>query len=80
MALRKLVFQPGINRDRTDYASEGGWYSGDKIRLGKATLKIGGWTTVNFDPYVGTASSLISYGTSDSEQIIGIGTNEKCMY
>jgi hypothetical protein len=78
MALRKLVFQPGINRDRTDYASEGGWYSGDKIRFRQGyPEKIGGWTTVNFDPYVGTASSLISYGTSDSEQIIGIGTNEK---
>ena len=78
MALKKLVFQPGINRDRTDYASEGGWYSGDKIRFRQGyPEKIGGWTTVNFDPYVGTASSLISYGTSDSEQIIGIGTNEK---
>jgi hypothetical protein len=78
MPLQKLVFQPGINKDKTNYSQEGGWYDGDKIRFRQGfPEKIGGWTTVNFDPYVGTASSLISYGTSDSEQIIGIGTNEK---
>lgn len=78
MALRKLVFKPGINRDQTNYSSEGGWYSGDKIRFRQGfPEKIGGWNPINFTPFAGTASSLIAYGTSDNQEIIGIGTNEK---
>ena len=78
MALRKLVFKPGINRDQTNYSSEGGWYSGDKIRFRQGfPEKIGGWNPINFTPFVGTASSLISYGTSDDQEVIGIGTNDK---
>jgi|TARA_R110000751_G_scaffold33275_3_gene82966 hypothetical protein len=78
MALRKLVFRPGINRDQTNYSSEGGWYSGDKIRFRQGfPEKIGGWNPINFTPYVGTASSLISYGTDDDQEIIGVGTNDK---
>jgi hypothetical protein len=78
MALKKIVFAPGINRDRTNYSSTGGWYSGDKIRFRQGyPEKLGGWTTVNFDPYIGDASSLISYGTTDESSIVGIGTNQK---
>ena len=78
MALRKLVFKPGINRDKTNYSAEGGWYSGDKVRFRQGfPEKIGGWNPINFTPFVGTASSLISYGTSDDQQVIGIGTNDK---
>ena len=78
MALKKIVFAPGINRDRTNYSSTGGWYSGDKIRFRQGyPEKIGGWTTVNFTPYIGDASSLISYGTTDESSIVGVGTNQK---
>jgi len=78
MALKKLVFQPGINRDRTNYSSEGGWYSCDKIRFRQGyPEKIGGWTPINFDAYSGEASSIIQYGTTDDNEIIGISTNEK---
>jgi len=78
MALKKIVFEPGINRDRTNYSSTGGWYSGDKIRFRQGyPEKIGGWTTVNFSPFIGDASSLISYGTTDDSAIIGVGTNQK---
>ena len=33
MPLQKLEFRPGLNREGTDYANEGGWYDGDKIRF-----------------------------------------------
>ena len=33
MALTKLQFRPGINREFTSYANEGGWFDGDKIRF-----------------------------------------------
>ena len=65
MTLRKLVFKPGVNRDKTNYSSEGGWYSCDKIRFRQGyPEKIGGWNPINFTPFLGTASSLIAYGTT----------------
>jgi hypothetical protein len=44
MPLQKLKFAPGVNRESTSYANEGGWYECNKIRFrsGQAE-KIGGW-------------------------------------
>ena len=44
MALKKLVLKPGVNRENTRYANEGGWYESDKVRFRQGTPeKIGGW-------------------------------------
>ena len=44
MALQKLQFRPGLNREGTDYSNEGGWYDGDKIRFRSGfPEKLGGW-------------------------------------
>jgi hypothetical protein len=76
--LSKLVFKPGINRDQTNYASEGGWYSMDKVRFRSGfPEKIGGWTVSTVEPYYGTARSLFAWNTTDGGDPIGIGTNEK---
>ena len=78
MALTKLVFKPGVNRDQTDYASEGGWYSMDKVRFRSGfPEKIGGWTVGTNDAYVGKARSVYPWFTTDGGLPIGIGTNEK---
>ena len=78
MALKKLIFQPGINRDRSNYSSEGSWYSCDKIRFRQGyPEKIGGWTPINITSYVGDVSSIIQYGTTDSNEIISIAINSK---
>lgn len=78
MALSKLVFKPGINRDQTDYASEGGWYSMDKVRFRSGfPEKIGGWTVSTVAPYQGVARSLFTWNTLDGGDPVGIGTNEK---
>jgi len=78
MALKKLIFKSGINRDVTNYANEGGWYDCDKIRFRQGfPEKIGGWTVVNFNQYKGDCRSLYSYGTTDGSQIIGLGTDQK---
>lgn len=44
MALMKLDFLPGVNKENTPYSVEGGWVDSDKIRFrsGKPE-KIGGW-------------------------------------
>jgi hypothetical protein len=78
MALSKLVFKPGVNRDQTNYSSEGGWFDMDKVRFRSGfPEKIGGWVVQNFSAYIGTARALYAYTASDGSQIIAIGTNEK---
>ena len=78
MSLSKLVFKPGINRDQTDYASEGGWYECDKIRFRSGfPEKIGGWTVQTLQQYVGAARAIYTWITADGAQITALGTNEK---
>lgn len=78
MALTKLVFKPGINRDQTNYASEGGWYECDKIRFRSGyPEKIGGWTIQNFNDYAGSARQLFSWITNNGSRLVAVGTNEK---
>ena len=78
MALKKLTFKPGIYRDNTNYANEGGWYDMDKVRFRSGFAeKIGGWQVVNFTPYAGQCRSLYNYQTTDGATITGLGTSEK---
>jgi len=45
MPLQKLAFRPGVNRENTSYANEGGYYASNKIRFRSGQPeKIGGWT------------------------------------
>ena len=44
MPLQKLLFKPGVNRESTSYANEGGYYASNKIRFRSGMPeKIGGW-------------------------------------
>jgi len=44
MPLQKLQFRPGVNREGTTLANEGGWFESDKIRFRSGyPEKIGGW-------------------------------------
>ena len=78
MPLIKLGFKPGVNRDRTNYSQEGGWWASDKIRFRQGfPEKIGGWEVETFDQYLGQARSLFSYVTLDGSILITIGTHVK---
>ena len=45
MPLQKLALRPGVNRENTSYANEGGYYASNKIRFRSGMPeKIGGWT------------------------------------
>jgi hypothetical protein len=78
MPLSKLIFKPGINKDQTDYASEGGWYYMDKVRFRSGfPEKLGGWTVKTFDQYVGSARSIFTWATTDGSRLIAVGTNQK---
>jgi hypothetical protein len=78
MPLSKLVFKPGINKDQTNYASEGGWSDMDKVRFRSGyPEKIGGWLVQTFQQYVGEARLLFPWGLSTGNRLLCIGTNEK---
>ena len=54
MALKKLVLKPGVNRENTRYANEGGWYESDKVRFRQGTPeKIGGWARISVSTFQG---------------------------
>lgn len=78
MALTKLVFRPGINRETTDYSNEGGWWDCDLVRFraGKPET-IGGWTKYTQTPFAGTARALLSWTALDGATFSGLGTNLK---
>jgi len=78
MPLQKLAFRPGLNREGTDYANEGGWYDGDKVRFRSGfPEKIGGWSLYLSDAYLGTARSLWSWTALNSTSYLGVGTSKK---
>ena len=78
MPLKKLVFKAGINRERTDYTNEGGWYDCDKVRFRQGfPEKIGGWRRISASTYEGVCRSLLKWITLARVDHIGVGTNLK---
>jgi hypothetical protein len=78
MALSKLVFKPGVNRDQTNYASEGGWYETQLVRFRSGfPEKFGGWTVSNLNPYTDSARAIFSWSTTNGSNLLGIGTNSR---
>lgn len=52
MPLQKLQFRPGVNREGTTLANEGGWFESDKVRFRSGyPEKIGGWVKDNGTEY-----------------------------
>lgn len=78
MPMQKLRFKPGINREVTSLTGEGGWYDGDKVRFRNGMpQKIGGWTPISTDTYLGRASSMFNWTTLKGYDLLSVGTNLK---
>jgi hypothetical protein len=82
--LSKLQFKPGINRENTNYAGEGGWYDGDKIRFRSGfPEKIGGWQNLAasvdgvYNTYKGVCRNLTNWITQNSSNLLALGTEQK---
>ena len=73
-----LRFQPGINRELTAFANEGGWRDCDKIRF-RAGLPetIGGWVTYNDAQAQGVIRDLFAWTDLNSRALVGAGTQLK---
>lgn len=78
MALQKLQFKPGVNRDQTNYSNEGGWYECDKIRFRSGfPQKIGGWTRYGTITLKGICRQMFGWITSFSDNLVALGTSKK---
>ena len=78
MPLQKLQLRPGLNREATDYANEGGYFDGDKIRFRSGfPEKIGGWIRLSSYKFLGVARSIWNWATLAGANYLGIGTNLK---
>lgn len=79
MPLMKLQFQPGLNRETTGYANEGGWWDADKVRFRMGyPEKIGGWQRFNATAVLlGTCRAIHPWVALDTNEYIGLGTSQK---
>jgi hypothetical protein len=90
MALQMLQLKPGINREVTTLANEGGWYHADKVRFRAGyPQKIGGWVLdtgravgsgVLAPPtgrFWGVARALHNWQDLRGQDLLAIGTNMK---
>jgi len=84
MPLQKLLFKPGINRESTSYANEGGWFESEKIRFRFGyPEKIGGWTNLAAAvngvayTYAGVNRDINNWVTLNYSNLNGVGTNQK---
>lgn len=93
MPLQKLALRPGVNREGTSLANEGGYFESDKARFRSGyPEKIGGWTldqgtadTTTFigelppptGSYWGVCRSLWNWVNLAGYNLLGLGTNLK---
>jgi len=78
MPLQKITLKPGVNRENTRYTNEGGWYESDKVRFRQGTPeKIGGWSRISANTFVGVCRTLWNWITLQSRNLMGVGTSLK---
>ena len=78
MALQKIIFRPGINREGTDYSNEGGWFNSNLIRFRKGLPeKIGGWTKNTTNTFKSTGRALHAWVSLAGTKFIGLGATWK---
>jgi len=76
MPLKKFTFNPGINRDQTNYSNEGGWWAANKVRfLSGYPQKIGGWKRYTTSVYRGVCRALYNWSVIGGYNLLAIGTN-----
>ena len=78
MALTKIQFAPGVNKEGTEYTADAGWFKSDKIRFRKGRPeKIGGWAKYSVNTFLGVCRSLHDWASLESIRYIGLGTHLK---
>jgi len=78
MPFTRLDFKPGINKEITSYAGEGGWYESDKVRFrGGRPEKMGGWDKYHSTAVTGIPRAIKAWRDNSGNVILAIGTHSK---
>jgi len=78
MPLQKLLFKPGINKETTAYANEGGWFNSNLVRFRKGLPeKIGGWVKATVNSFKSTGRALHAWVDLDGTKYLGLGATWK---
>ena len=78
MQLLKLDFAPGFHRESTQYAEQGKWFDGNRVRYraGKPE-NIGGWNFKVSNHFLGTGRDLIAWTDNNTLKRAAFGTEKK---
>ena len=80
MALVKIPFRPGFNKQLTDTQNENNWVDGDNVRFRYGQPeKIGGWLQTTSSELIGAARAQHTFTDLDGRKYNAIGTN-RCLY
>ena len=78
MPLQQLQFRPGVNREGTTLANEGGWFESQWVRFKSGyPEKIGGWILLSGNTFIGTCRSLWNWVSLKGFNLLGLGTEAK---
>tara|TARA_R110000765_G_scaffold418090_1_gene521256 strand:+ start:184 stop:2031 length:1848 start_codon:yes stop_codon:yes gene_type:complete len=78
MALAKIQFKPGIDKQVTQYGAEGRWVDATNMRFRSGLPeKIGGWTSVLSLTLVGVARAMKGWVSLAGVRYVAIGTDRK---
>ncbi len=80
MALTKVPFQAGFNKQITNTQAENVWVDGDNVRFRYGQPeKIGGWLQIEQYSMIGAARAQHTFADLDGRKYAAIGTN-RCLY
>jgi hypothetical protein len=78
MPIKKLAFRPGVTRDITNLASEGGWWDMDKVRFrAGAPENMGGWQELLSGTLIGTVLGMFSWTSVAGDNYLSAGSDKK---
>ena len=77
MALTKIPFRPGFNKQVTETGAEGQWTDGDFVRFRYGLPeKIGGWEQLTTNTIAGLVREQLVWADLDGRRYAAIGTNK----
>jgi hypothetical protein len=76
--LTKLNFLPGFHKESTQYAEEGKWFEGNRVRFREGKPEnIRGYTKHNTENIQGIARDILTWSDNDTRKHIIVGTNKE---
>ena len=77
MALTKIKFAPGIDKQDTAVGAEGRWVDSDNVRFRYGLPeKVGGWQSLLTDTICGVARKMLPFVDNDGNRYVAIGTDK----